>query len=483
MSPFPNPANFARLLRSGYAVPLALEVAADTETPVSAFLKLADGARQAFLFESVEGGERVARWSFLGVRPKSILRWHIGARGDPLEKLERALAKVRPAPITGLPPFSGGHVGMLSYDAVRLFEPRVPCTHADELGFPDALWMNFDTVVAFDHVRRCAQIVTWTNPSPAVSGARAYARALRRLQSVARRLRSQLPRRERVTCAPGKLRPRINKADFLRSVAKAKEAISAGDCQQIVLSQRFETTVGVSPFALYRALRRVNPSPYLFFVRDGPRALIGSSPETLVRLRGNDIAVRPIAGTRRRGANPHQDVALEAELLGDPKENAEHTMLVDLGRNDVGRVSAIGSVQVVTLKKIERYSHVMHMVSEIQGRLAPKRSALDVLRATFPAGTLTGSPKVRAMELIDALEATRRGPYGGCVGYIDHFGDMDMAIAIRTLLQNGRHVSVQAGAGIVWDSVPKAEYEESVNKARALFVAIEAAHAGTQEPR
>jgi len=278
--------------------------------------------------------------------------------------------------------------------------------------------------------------------------------------------------RPRRAARPAVLVPRVAKRDYLAAVERAKEYVRAGDCQQIVFSQRFDAEVSVPPFEIYRALRRVNPSPYLFFLKDGERALVGSSPETLIKLQGGEVTLRPIAGTRKRGADAAEDQALEAELRADPKENAEHVMLVDLGRNDVGRVSTVGSVRVTQLKTIERYSHVMHLVSEVKGRLADGLSAVDVLQAGFPAGTVSGSPKVRAMEIIDELEPARRGPYAGAVGYFDRRGDMEMCIAIRTLMARGRKVSVQAGGGLVYDSVPELEYQETLNKARAVFTAV-----------
>jgi anthranilate synthase component 1 len=448
-------------------------VDADTETPVSAFLKLSRGRRNAFLLESVEGGERSARFSFLGASPRSVLRWKLGDRGDPVEAIRAALASHRAVRIPGTPRFSGGLVGHLSYDAVKLFEPRVPVARPDELGFPDVLLMDFDEVVAFDNLRHSLHVICEARADagddPRALYARAVARIRARLRTLARPLADRRPRRRpRATS----LAPRVDRRAFERAVRRARDYITAGDCQQIVISQRFDAETDLPPFEIYRALRRVNPSPYLFYVQDGERALVGSSPETLVKLEDGEVTLRPIAGTRPRGGDPAEDARLEAELRADPKENAEHVMLVDLGRNDVGRVSRIGTVKLTALKTVERYSHVMHLVSEVRGRLAPRLSAVDVLRAGFPAGTVTGSPKVRAMEIIDELEPARRGPYAGAVGYFDRGGDMEMCIAIRTLMANGRRVSAQAGAGIVYDSRPAAEYQETVNKARALFAAV-----------
>jgi anthranilate synthase component I len=449
------------------------EVDADTETPVSAFLKLSRGQPLAFLLESVEGGERSARFSFLGAGPRHVLRWKLGDPGDPVAAIRSALATHRAVPVPGTPRFSGGLVGHLSYDVVRLFEPRVAAPGPDELGFPDALLMDFDEVVAFDNLRHSLHVIQEVRcdagDDPRALYRRAVARIRSRLRDLSRPLQDPRPRRRARSV---ELSPRVSRAAFEAAVGRAKEYVTAGDCQQIVLSQRFDADCALPPFEIYRALRRVNPSPYLFFVKDGDRALVGSSPETLIKLEAGEVTLRPIAGTRKRGADAAEDARLEAELKADPKENAEHMMLVDLGRNDVGRVSAVGSVRVTALRTVERYSHVMHLVSEVRGRLAPGLGAMDVLQAGFPAGTVSGSPKVRAMQIIDELEPARRGPYAGAVGYFDRGGDMEMCIAIRTLMATRGRVSVQSGAGIVYDSVPEAEYQETVNKARAVFTAV-----------
>jgi len=470
-------------------VPVRVEVDADTETPVSAFLKLSRDEPRAFLLESVEGGERSARFSFLGAGPRGVLRWKLGEPGDPLAVVRAALASHRAVRVAGTPPFSGGLVGHVSYDAVKLFEPRVPVAGPDELGFPDVLLMDFDEVVAFDNRRHSMHVICEVRcdegDDPRALYRRAVARIRTRLRTLGRPLEDRRPRRSR---RPAILAPRVSRRAFEAAVRRAREYITAGDCQQIVVSQRFDAETDLPPFEIYRALRRVNPSPYLFFVRDGERALVGSSPETLVKLEAGEVTLRPIAGTRPRAQEAAEDLQLEEELRSDPKENAEHVMLVDLGRNDVGRVSEVGSVRVTALKTVERYSHVMHLVSEVRGRLAPGLSAVDVLRAGFPAGTVSGSPKVRAMEIIDELEPARRGPYAGAVGYFDRGGGMEMCIAIRTLMASGRRVSVQAGAGIVYDSVPATEYKETVNKARAVFTAVaqaagRALDAGAAAPR
>ena len=409
----------------------------------------------------------------MGAGPRETFRWSRAEQTLLFPQLEALLGRHREVRRDGLPRMCGGFVGWLSYDIVAEIEPRVPLAGADEQGFPDALLMDFDTVVAFDHRHHSVRVLAQARYTEGASADEIYAAALARIARTLETLSSPLvDERPVASAAPVELRPRLRREQFLQMVAAAQEAVRGGDCQQVVLSQRFDAELGLPPFELYRALRRINPSPYLFYFQDGEHALVGSSPETLVRLEGDEVVLRPIAGTRPRGADAERDEALAEELLADPKENAEHAMLVDLGRNDVGRVSSIGSVKVTQLRGIERYSHVLHMVSEVRGRLAEGLNALDVLRATFPAGTVSGSPKVRAMELIDALEPCRRGPYAGCAGYFNLNGDMEMAITIRTLVQSGSRISVQAGAGIVHDSVPESEYDETVNKARALFKAV-----------
>jgi anthranilate synthase component 1 len=456
---------------------LRVVLPADTETPVSAFLKLSRGETQAFLLESVEPGERVGRFSFIGVRPREVLRTHSGTGAGPFAVLEAFARSHRGVIPDGFPPLTGGLVGFLGYDAVSRLEPRVTLPGPDELGFPESTFFDVDTLVAFDNVRRELHLLAQLRPGD--GGPRALLRdAKARLRALERTLKAPLkePRRPR-TSAPV-FHARTSEADYLRQVAKAREYVAAGDVQQVVLSQRFDATTSLPGFELYRALRRVNPSPFMFFFKDGDRELIGASPERLVEVRGGQVSVRPIAGTRKRGATPLADEALAAELLADPKEAAEHVMLVDLGRNDVGRVAALGSVRVDAYRTVERYSHVLHLVSQVSGRLADGRSPVDALCAAFPAGTLSGAPKVRAMQIIDELEPCRRGPYGGAVGYLDTSGALDVAITIRTLMKRGRRLSVQAGAGIVHDSVPASEFQETLSKARAQIVATALAATG-----
>jgi anthranilate synthase component 1 len=490
----PSQESFEELAKRGNWVPVVREILADMDTPLSLFRKLDDG-HTSFLFESVEGGEKWGRFSFIGTGARALFRargsdveWEqdgrverLRAPGDPLEILRAKLAALRPVPLEGtkLPRFLGGAVGMVSYDWVRFVE-RVPDTNPDECGMPDLWFVLPETIVVVDNVRKTAAIVRHVAVDADTDLGRAYADAIAAIDAVVDRLREPLPAEPRraPVRAPMDVRRSITREAFHESVKRAKEYIEAGDIFQVVLSQQFRIPLQVDPFTIYRHLRVINPSPYLFFLRcEGP-VLIGSSPEILVRLEDGKIDVRPIAGTRPRGRTPEQDAALEIELLADPKERAEHVMLVDLGRNDVGRVAQSGSVRVNEYATIERYSHVMHIVSNVQARLREGLDWLDLLRATFPAGTLSGAPKVRAMEIIDELENVRRGPYGGCVGYIDYSGNMDTAIAIRTLLVKDGEIFLRAGAGVVADSDPELEYQETVNKGRALIAAIDMAREG-----
>jgi anthranilate synthase component 1 len=485
---------FEEHARRGNLVPVVRELLADMDTPLSLFRRLDDGLT-SFLFESVEGGEKWGRFSFLGTGARAIFRargadveWEEAGEthrthvaGDPLEFLREKLAKVRPVAPEGdsLPRFLGGAVGMVSYDWVRFVE-RIPDANPDEVDVPDLWFVLPETIVVYDNVRKYASIVRHVEVGEGVDLGAAYRAAVDALEATVRRLRAPLPvePRQAPVRAPMDLQRNMSREEFHEIVKRAKEYVEAGDVFQVVLSQQFRIPLQVDPFSIYRHLRVINPSPYLFFLRcEGP-VLIGSSPEILVRLEDDEIDVRPIAGTRPRGQTPEKDLALEAALLADPKERAEHLMLVDLGRNDVGRVAVTGSVHVNEFGAIERYSHVMHIVSNVQAKLRPGLDWLDLLRATFPAGTLSGAPKVRAMEIIDELETLRRGPYGGCVGYVDYSGNMDTAIAIRTLLVKDGQIFLRSGAGIVADSDPESEFQETVNKARALIEAIDMAREG-----
>jgi anthranilate synthase component 1 len=448
---------------------------------------MADEEPEAFLLESVEGGEHVGRYTFIGIGPykKMVARGRslevVEGRkrrkfeGDIFEELKLALGGHTPAKLAGLPPFTAGAVGFFAYDVVRLIE-RLPELAKDELGVPDACLMFFDQVLAFDHVKKEILLVATADLKRGGS----YEQAEKRLDKMERRLARALPVSALTRGgAKGalKIKPRTSKAAFLKSVVKAKEYIASGDVFQCVLSQRFDCEPGVPAFEVYRSLRIVNPSPYMYFLRfgEGEQHIVGSSPELLVRVHGRKVEYRPIAGTRKRSADEVEDRALEADLRADEKEVAEHIMLVDLGRNDVGRVSEFGSVRVKDLMFVERYSHVMHLVSSIEGTLKPELNAIDAFKACFPAGTLSGAPKIRAMEIIEELEPARRGVYGGSVFYADFSGNLDSCIAIRTLYMDRKQGHIQAGAGIVADSVPELEFEECGNKARAVFRAIERA--------
>jgi anthranilate synthase component 1 len=561
----PSLRDFQKLARTHSLVPVTRTVAADLETPVSAFLRVAAAEPEAFLLESVEGGEHVGRYTFIGIRPYKKMtarNGHITVSaagkgkpstypGDIFTELKLALEGETPAKLPGLPPFTAGAVGFFSYDVVRSIE-HLPSTAADELRVPDAHLMFFDEVLAFDHVKKAIHLIVTTgtrkrlnsklksqvsnlkaqsaspgaaNPGAPhlasetwVSTAAAYADATRRLDRLEKLLNTAIPRpKSKPALGPLKLTPRTPAKQYLKAVEKIKNYITAGDVFQCVLSQRFDCTPGVDAFEIYRSLRIVNPSPYMYFLRfpslalsakvsrvqgpgakaqkastkttaamqkppsepwaldPGPCNIVGSSPEMLVRVHNGIIEYRPIAGSRPRGADEAADIALEASLRADAKEVAEHVMLVDLGRNDVGRVSEFGTVKVKELMFVERYSHIMHLVSALQGTLRKGLAPLDALRACFPAGTLSGAPKIRAMEIIEELEPARRGVYGGAIIYADFNGNLDSCIAIRTLFMDGETGHIQAGAGIVADSVPQKEHEECGNKAKAVVRAIERA--------
>jgi anthranilate synthase component 1 len=489
-----SPEQFEALARQGNQIPVVREVMADLETPLSLFRKIDDG-RTAFLLESVQGGEKWARYSFLGVGARAIFR-AFGSRvewvengetetfeteGDPLEILRDRLKSydtAQPEEFT-LPRFIGGAVGMVGYDWVRFVE-EIPDTNPDKVGLPDAFFIVPEYVVVYDNVRHTALIVVHAEVGPDIDLPAAYQQAMTQIESMLDRIREPLAVEPRMPAihTPMEVERSMSESDFHDIVKRAKEYIEAGDIFQVVLSQQFQLPMQVEAFSIYRHLRVINPSPYMFFIRMEDAALVGSSPEILVRLEGERIDVRPIAGTRWRGETPEEDKQLEIDLLEDPKERAEHLMLVDLGRNDAGRVAQIGSVNVDEYAIVERYSHVMHIVSNVHGQLRPGLDWLDVLRATFPAGTLSGAPKVRAMEIIDELETVRRGFFGGCAGYLDFSGNMDMAITIRTLVAKDGKLTLQAGAGVVADSEPEYEFEETINKARAVLTAIDLAREG-----
>jgi anthranilate synthase component 1 len=485
---------FAARYDRGEAQVLWTTLVADLETPVSAFLKIAGGRPMSFLFESVEGGAVRGRYSIIGLDPDLIWRMN-GARAEinrnaerkplafapcpqpPLEALRALIAESRIALPDGLPPMAAGVFGYLGYDMVRLME-ELPASHPDPIGIPDAVLIRPTLVVVFDAVKDSITVVTPVRPEAGVTVKAALARAELRLSGVVDALDRPLDKAATAN-EPGPLdipaKSNTSPAEFRTMVQKAKDYILAGDIFQVVLSQRFAAPFTLPPLALYRALRRVNPAPFLYFLDFGGYAIAGSSPEVLVRLRDGTVTIRPLAGTRPRGETPHEDKALEEQLLADPKERAEHLMLLDLGRNDVGRVSKIGSVKVTDQFFIERYSHVMHIVSNVEGTLADQHDALDALSAGFPAGTVSGAPKVRAMQIIDELEKEKRGLYAGCVGYFSAAGEMDSCIVLRTALIKDGTMYVQSGAGIVADSDPANELAECVNKAKALFRAAEEA--------
>lgn len=511
---YPDFEKFKSLSLKGNLIPVYREILADTETPVSATMKL--GGSPLFLLESVEGGEKWARYSFLGSNPSRTIRsWgkkveindkEMGTQifeiENPFEVLKKEIVAYSPVDVPGLPRFYGGLVGYIGYDMVRFFE-HIPDNNRPGLELPDMFFMVTDTVIIFDNLRGKMKVVSnvhINNKSPEDT----YREAERKIDIIIEKLRHSEHRSEKTnvrdkasvasakTLMPlpelwpnnqTKSQPSISKyissfftkEAFENAVLRGKDYIVSGDVVQVVLSQRFEREFNISPFHIYRALRIINPSPYMYYLDTGDAAIVGSSPEILVRLEGKKIIVRPIAGTRKRGETDEEDNTLEEELKNDPKERAEHIMLVDLGRNDVGRVSEIGSVKVTELMSTERYSHVMHLVSNVEGTLKKGLDAFDILRACFPAGTVSGAPKVRAMEIIEELEPIRRGPYAGAVGYLSYSGNMDTCITIRTLVIKGNKVYVQTGAGIVADSIPEREFSETVNKAMGMMKAVDMA--------
>ncbi len=486
----PDFQQFSRLAREASLVPVVKSVSADLLTPVSAFLAIAHKEPYAFLLESMERGEQIGRYTFLGVRPYMRVtsrdgtveiargRKRVSSRDNVFQVVKRLLREHRVATVPGLPPFTAGAVGYFAYDVVRQLE-KIGEHAEDDLHLPDADLMFFDRLLAFDHLRHQIHIMAAADVSKE-DPKRAYSRALRDIAVLERQLAAGLNAnlwRKSSPAAKGKLKvsPRTRREAHLNRVERCKEYISAGDIFQVVLSQRFDFVPGVAPFDIYRALRQVNPSPYLYFLQMDGTHILGSSPEMLVRVTGRKLEYHPIAGTHPRGRDEAEDKRLEELLRSDEKERAEHVMLVDLGRNDLGRVSEYGSVKVKDLMYVERYSHVMHLVSALEGTLRKDLDALDAFAACFPAGTLSGAPKVRAMQIIEELEPTRRGIYGGSVLYADFAGNLDSCIGIRTLLMQGKKAYLQAGGGIVADSDPAAEFQESLNKAQAVLRAVEMA--------
>jgi len=478
---------FLSLANNHNLIPLYREIVADVDTPVSAFLKLGGGV-DSFLLESVEGGETLGRYSFIGIDPflkvlgknsRVTVTGEIEATfanvADPLTVVEDLLGRYRQAPVPGLPPFSGGAVGYVGYDSIRYFE-NIPRTGSDDFALPDLLFVFTDILVIFDHLKHSLKVLV--NTRVADDPEAAWESALTRIETVISRLKTPIaakPIAADVEVSLEGIAANFSKDAYLQAVAKAKEYIFAGDILQVVPSQRFALPTASDPFDIYRVLRIINPSPYLGYLKFKELTLVASSPEPLVKVYGRHIITRPIAGTRRRGVDADEDEALGTELLADAKERAEHIMLVDLGRNDLGRVSKTGTVKVDDLMFIERYSHVMHIVSQVSGELMDDKTAFDALRAAFPAGTVSGAPKIRAMEIIDELEPTLRGPYAGAFGYISFTGNLDTGITIRTIVIKDGVAHVQAGGGVVADSDPEFEYRETVNKAAAMLRAIKIA--------
>ncbi|MFQ5560638.1 MAG: anthranilate synthase component I [Nitrospinota bacterium] len=487
---------FREKSQKGNLIPVYREIMADLETPVTAFLKVA-GGEYSFLLESVEGGEKWGRYCFLGGNPSVVLRSRMGRvtltkngtseevdfSGNPLDYFRKFMEQYKPVEVDGLPRFYGGAVGYIGYDVVRFIED-LPVKTDDDLNLDEMVFLITDTIIIFDNIRQKIKVVSNALTSEG-SLEESYASAKAKIDAIVDALEQPLKpsvsksAKSANVSKPLKLSSNVTKERYIEGVKRCKEYIKDGDIFQVVLSQRLEEEVGADPFDLYRTLRTVNPSPYMYFLKLGDIHVIGSSPEVLVRVEGDKVELRPIAGTKPRGATEKEDLELERILLSDEKERAEHIMLVDLGRNDIGRVSEAGTVVVDEMMVIERYSHVMHMVSNVKGKLKKGDDSFSVVNAAFPAGTLSGSPKIRAMEIIEEIEPTRRGVYGGAVGYFGFSGNMDMAIAIRTIVLKGRKAYIGVGAGIVADSDPESEYQETVNKGMAMLRTIEIAEGGT----
>lgn len=491
---YPSFTEFKKLAKKGNLVPLYLNVVADHVTPVSLINSQWDKSSYCFLLESVEGGEKLGRYSFVSFAPEKIIEETNGLtriksktgrviksiKAPGVCVLHDLMKEVRPVKVDGLPLFMGGAVGYCSYETVHALE-RLPRSNVDVLKWPESVFLISDNLFVFDNTQQLLKLVTCVHIDKKNNLKVIYERAVKTLRQNLNTLKEIKIATGRKRFGKSRIKPfrsNVNRRQFMKSVDKAKKYIAKGDIIQVVLSRRNEKTTDVSPLDIYRTLRVVNPSPYMYLLKTGSRSIIGSSPESLVRLENGIASTRPIAGTRKRGNTPERDHALEKELLSDPKERAEHIMLVDLGRNDLGRVCNRGTVKVPQFMKVERYSHVMHIVSEVKGKILGHKNAFDLLCATFPAGTVSGAPKIRAMEIIDELETQQRGPYAGALGYISYSGNMDMAITIRTILWNKGHVSIQTGAGIVADSKPALEYLETENKAAGMKATIELAERG-----
>ena len=497
---YPSKKEFKKLAKQGNLIPIYQELLADLETPVSAFMKI-DQSKYSYLLESVVGQEKIARYSFLGSNPSLIIKSKgrkieiirkdatsfkkesFKTQTEPLDEIKKIISQYQFVNVKGLPRFCGGLVGYIGYDSVRFFE-GIPDKNPDDLNLADIIFVLTDTILIFDHIARKIKIVSNVHLQAGKRNSKVdldqiYDRAIKKIEVLAQQLKKPLkPTIRRKKSRSLRIQSNISKGNFKKAVAKIKQYIRSGDIIQAVMSQRFKVKINIPAFNLYRALRTINPSPYMYYLKFGDLKLIGASPEVMVRCESNIVEVRPIAGTRKRGADEQADLVLSNNLRRDPKELAEHIMLLDLGRNDLGRVCRYGSVKVCELMNIEKYSHVMHIVSDVQGVLKKGKTVFDVIRATFPAGTVTGAPKIRAMEIIDELENVRRGPYAGCVGYFSFSGNLDTCITIRTIVLKGNSAYVQAGAGIVADSVPEKEYKETQNKAKALMKSIALAQEG-----
>lgn len=492
---YPTKEEFIKLSKKGNLIPVYREILTDFETPLSAFTKI-DKSNYSFLLESVEGGERLARYSMLGSNPSLVfsskgkkitlsegrISTSFTTKTDPIDELKKILKKYKYVKVKGLPRFCGGLVGFFGYDMVRFVED-LPSKNPDDINLPDSVFMLTDTLLIFDHVDHKIKVVS--NVHVTGDAALDYEKTIVTIDKIANYLKTPLSKSESMYGVKKGSRQNILKSNFTKKeyenvVKKTKEYIRKGDIIQAVPSQRLNISINCHPFQIYRALRSINPSPYMYYLKLGNFFLVGSSPEIMVRCEDGLVEVRPIAGTRRRGATEQEDAKLIKELLSDPKERAEHIMLVDLGRNDIGRVCEYKSVKVSELMVVEKYSHVMHIVSDVSGKLKKGKDAFDVMRATFPAGTVTGAPKVRAMEIIEELENTRRGPYAGSVGYFSFSGNLDTCITIRTIVIKENTAYIQAGGGVVADSKPEKEYQETLNKAKALLKAIEMAERGLE---
>ncbi len=467
---YPELAEVKRLAKEGNLVPVYREIVADLETPVSAFLKINRNGN-SYLLESVEGGERLARYSFIGTDPYKIITTKAADNIDPLIGIAAELNKYKVVTIPGIPKFCGGAVGYLSYETITRFE-KLESPGFDSLKVPESVFMFSDTLLIFDHVTHKIKVLTHVRVDDGID--ESYKQAVIKIEKIIELLNQPLPRLPivRTNDASGNLTSNFTRTGFEKAVGKIKEYITSGEAIQVVLSQRLTQPTSAEPFEIYRALRSINPSPYMFYLDLKDFQIIGASPEILVRVEDGTVTTRPLAGTRPRGDTAEEDTRLEQELKSDDKERAEHIMLVDLGRNDIGRVSEPGTVEVSDLMEVERYSHVMHLVTHVQGKLRKDMTAFDALRACFPAGTVSGAPKIRAMQIIAEFEPEKRGPYAGAVGYFSYNGNMDMAIAIRTMVMKQGLAYLQAGGGIVYDSIPSREYDESMNKARVLLKAI-----------